>query len=352
MAEQITGFTRFRIGAAAIGWFILIVLFALALPVLLVWPWIVVIGVGLLGLLIGLVVFAILWLIVRKRPDASRGRLLRRTLPFGIMLATVLFAAPIYILTILIEDDPAVVPLATLSNGKKTVVFQGMMHVGSEGFYKSVVYDLEKALDDGYVLFYEGVSGGTPENKKWLDTLVTGGKDLNGSYQFFADTCGLKFQLNYMGIVQKGVTSDPARHIVADVSEDDMRAEYDRLVAADPAYAEAVSAGNGDDVSSSALEWVSTWLEKATDSQRGMTGLVCRGLMNMGLKRSESGPLDKVILDFRNRKLAEKIAAYPGDRIYITYGAKHLPGVLADLQAIDPAWAITAERWVRTIASQ
>jgi hypothetical protein len=27
-------------------------------------------------------------------------------------------------------------PLATLSNGSKTLVFQGMVHIGSESFYK------------------------------------------------------------------------------------------------------------------------------------------------------------------------------------------------------------------------
>jgi hypothetical protein len=31
------------------------------------------------------------------------------------------------------------VPLATLSNCQKTVVFQGMQHIGSGDFYKSVV---------------------------------------------------------------------------------------------------------------------------------------------------------------------------------------------------------------------
>lgn len=47
-------------------------------------------------------------------------------------------------------------PQATLSNGSKTVVFQGMVHVGSEPFYKTVVCDIEQALSDGFVIFYEG----------------------------------------------------------------------------------------------------------------------------------------------------------------------------------------------------
>ena len=33
-----------------------------------------------------------------------------------------------------------------------------MQHIGSGDFYKSVVFDLEQALADGYTLFYEGVT--------------------------------------------------------------------------------------------------------------------------------------------------------------------------------------------------
>jgi len=47
---------------------------------------------------------------------------------------------------------------AERASGQKTAVFQGMQHIGSEDFYKSVVFDLEQALADGYTLFYEGVT--------------------------------------------------------------------------------------------------------------------------------------------------------------------------------------------------
>ena len=37
-----------------------------------------------------------------------------------------------------VQADPPLLPQATLTNGQKTVVFQGMIHVGMESFYKSV----------------------------------------------------------------------------------------------------------------------------------------------------------------------------------------------------------------------
>ncbi len=57
-------------------------------------------------------------------------------------------------------------PLTTLTDGRRTVVFPGMQHVGSDAFYKSVIYDLEKALADGYTLYYEGVKP-CPNSRIW-----------------------------------------------------------------------------------------------------------------------------------------------------------------------------------------
>ena len=78
-------------------------------------------------------------------------------------LLSILVATPIYGIALITELRPLIVPQAELSNGKKTVVFQGMMHIGSEGFYKGVVYDIENALSQGYVIYYEGVRPSTPE---------------------------------------------------------------------------------------------------------------------------------------------------------------------------------------------
>lgn len=55
------------------------------------------------------------------------------------------------------------------------------------------------------------------------------------------------------------------------------------------------------------------------------------------------------MLDYRNRELAARIAQSPANKIYVTYGAGHLPGLLRDLKASNPAWEIKSLKWERTI---
>ena len=85
-----------------------------------------------------------------------------------------------------VQADPPLLPQATLTNGQKTVVFQGMIHVGMEGFYKSVVYDLEEALNEGYRLYYEGVQPSPGEGDAWFDEQLAGGSDLADNYKVLA----------------------------------------------------------------------------------------------------------------------------------------------------------------------
>ena len=92
------------------------------------------------------------------------------------------------------------------------------------------------------------------------------------------------------------------------------------------------------------------WLAKATPGQRKILGLACRGWMTMMLgAKTAPSVLDPVLLDFRNQKLAERIVTSTDDKIFVTYGAGHLPGLLDDLQASDPAWEIKSLKWMRTI---
>ena len=47
--------------------------------------------------------------------------------------------------------------------------------------------------------------------------------------------------------------------------------------------------------------------------------------------------------------LAELIAARSDQKIFMTYGAEHLKGLLDLLQASDPAWEVKSVKWLRTI---
>ncbi|OJX52663.1 MAG: hypothetical protein BGO81_17335 [Devosia sp. 66-22] len=257
-----------------------------------------------------------------------------------------------YFLALYAEFRPLTVPQATLSNGKKTVVFQGMMHIGSEPFYKSVVYDLEKALADGYVVYYEGVRG-DPEGDKWFSDTLAGGGDLSANYQLIGGICGLKFQLDYFQLLAADMKEHPERHVSADVSTADMMREYERLMKEDPVFAAAMrskSAAEPSSDKSGGMAGLVGFLKGGSPEFQRLAGTMCRGYMSMVLQnKSAPDEMDKVTLDFRNRALADRIIADTHQLIYATYGAEHLNGLLTDLKAKDPAWEIKSVSWQRTI---
>lgn len=345
---------RWKLRISAVLWFLLGVAFLLCVPSL--WalsPWIV-----LAALVVALVLaLPIAWLVrlvfSGQRAARFRATYIKSAIATFLVL-TVALAAPLYYLALRTELNPLTVPQVTLTNGDKTVVFQGMMHVGSEGFYKGVVYDLEQALADGYVIFYEGVQG-SPDGDEWFAKTLAGGGDLSDNYRKLADVCGLHFQMDYFRLLQADMAARPERHVAADVTTAQMMHEYERLLQSDPDFAQQV-AGKAEPAPEDAsagpdpLGLILGWFQTGTPQQRAIGGIACRGLMTMLLSRTSApDPMNKVILDFRNRELAQRIASDTNKQIYITYGAGHFPGLLADLEEKDPNWEIASVKWQRAI---
>jgi hypothetical protein len=344
---------RLKLRVSAIVWFVLGLGFLLSLPVLVDVSWFVVLVIAVIAAILGLLAAWIVRALFRNQRRQRFGTSYLKAWAALLFVLAIIVATPIYFLALATEFRPLVVPQATLSNGKKTVVFQGMMHIGSEGFYKSVVYDLEKALDDGYVIYYEGVMP-SPDGDKWFNDTLAGGGDLSDNYKTMASLCGLSFQLDYFGLLRTDMAAHPERHIAADVTTADMMHEYERLVAEDPDFAARMAEQKADDAadkgSSGGLSGIIGMVSNGTPDQRRLAGTICRGGLSMLLGgKAKPSPMDPVILDFRNRALAERIGADSHQLIYITYGAEHLPGVLALLKAQDPAWDIQSLKWSRTV---
>lgn len=352
MTQDVALRSRWSIRLAAIGWFVAGLGFLLALPILLqATGW----ALPVVVLLAALLALPFAWLF-RKLLKSERSfthAWLKWAIALLCLLAALL-AAPIYYLAAVTQVRPALVPQVTLTNGDKTIVFQGMQHVGTERFYKSVVYDLEDALSRGNVLYYEGVRPSTPEADAWLNQTVTGGRDLGDAYRAIGGLCGLQFQNDYFQLLGRDAQVHPASHVVADVSTLDMKQEFDRLMAYDPAFAKAMTARPKTDSSSpGTMESAIRFLKHGTDGQRAIAGILCRGFMTLSLSRSAAAqshdPLDRVLLDFRNRQLAARLLAEPQRHIYLTYGAMHLAGLFALLRKSDPKWHVASVKWMRTI---
>ncbi len=341
-------------------WAVLVLGFLAGVPVLVGATWL---SLPALLLLAALLALPLVWVWRRiwhpSRAHRWPGTWLRGSVGLWFLLCG-LAAAPVYFLAITTETKPAIVPTVTLSNGPRTVVLQGMQHVGAERFYQAVVYDLEKALADGYVLAYEGVADSDPEADAWFRKTMSHGKDLGDSYRELGKTCGLSYQIDYFGPVVADAKAHPERHVTMDVNTRAMKQEYDRLMQSDPAFATAMRKRDEDQDAAAdddAPDFVTRLIErqKAGDErQNALAGTLCRGIMTFVMRRATTGgsgnEMDPVVLTFRNQRLATQLLTDPRDKIYVTYGAAHLPGVM-DLIRREPGWKVESVKWMRTIAA-
>lgn len=109
-------------------------------------------------------------------------------------------------------------------------------------------------------------------------------------------------------------------------------------------------ATEGGSSGASGIARIVSYLQQGTPELRTLAGTVCCGFLTSSLASTGAPDLvDKVLLDFRNTRLAEHIVADGHDNIYIIYGADQLPGLLALLKANVPAWTIQSLKWMQTI---
>lgn len=347
-----------RIAAWTTIWLVLGFGFILSLPVIFGWATWLFFAIVIIAVVLAL---GLTWLLrrmsIRQRAIRSFSSSWARNGVLTLFILSILVAAPIYYLMVYAAVRPMTVPQATLSNGQKVVVYQGMIHIGSEDFYKSVVYDLEAALGDGYVLFYEGVQPGTPEANAWFNKLLGGGGDLSANYKALGDACQLRFQLGYFNLLTKDALVHPDRHVIADVTNTQLMREYQRLRATDPAFGKAmdkelaaVKPRSNESGASADIAGIVNWINSMSEGQRTLAGVVCRGYMALSLGGEKTSEMDKLILEYRNRFLAQKILSDPRNKIYITYGSAHLPGVIELLKQADPRWQVKSVKWLRTNA--
>jgi len=243
----------------------------------------------LLPIVVVAALLAVIWVLIHRFASAAArerhpGPQWLRALLILVGLLSILVALPIYYLAVVSESRPVIMPQVVLSNDERTVTFQGMMHVGSESFYKCVVYDLERAKTDGCTMYFEGVQPGTPESDEWFSNTLAGGGDLSASYDALARTCGLEFQLDYFEFLGPEMEAEPDRFVNADVTTADMQAKAERLAKADPGFGEALdeiaemATGSGTEA---VLDGFVRVQNEGTEGQKEIAGIVCRGVMSL-----------------------------------------------------------------------
>jgi hypothetical protein len=361
MSDSITIRQRCGIGLRAVLWFLLALLAFMGFAVIGQASLWIVAALLLLGILLAVPIWWVRRFFAKEKTAFTARRPFLWTSLATCLAMIALAGLPIYYFATKVESSPPTVPQVRLSNGERTIVLQGMMHVGSETFYKSVVYDLEEALAEGYTLFYEGVQPSPGEGDQWFAEKVTGKGDLSGSYKQLAGLCGLQFQLDYFNFLNEDAKKHPERHVTADVNTLDMKREWDRLVTSDPIFAAwAMStegeAGAGEQISESPMFTAAAALENAGPGAKHIAGIIGRGLVAIGAGGASQEPInprskDPVIIEFRNRVLAKRLIESSDKKIYVTYGARHFPGVIAILQQQNPAWKVESVKWSRTLST-
>ena len=336
-----------------IVWFVLAALSLVSLPVVTSWTRWGLVVLPLVGMALALPGVLLLHAVRRNQPEFS----LRRTF-LGLSLAVTLtltsvLGLTVYYLGYRAEADPLSVPLVTMVNGDRRVLIQGMVHVGSESFYESVVNDLQVALDDGYDLFMEGVRPADSESTEWFSETLAGGGSLSESYRSLSQACGVRFQLDYFSMLERAAAWRPEQYVFADVTTRQMLDEWNRL---NPGRAwtldrrtkradETAGGAEGNRVEDF-MHWVN-----AGDRWRGLVaGIVCRGILSRVLDGSaDPGVRSQIILDFRNRNLVDRIVSNANDKVYVVYGAAHVPGVISLLQERDRSWQVASVKWVHAL---
>jgi hypothetical protein len=342
-----------RVRVHHIVWFVLAVLSLVSLPVVASWTRWSLVLLPLAGMALSLPGVLLLKAVRRNQPEFSpRRTYLRLSLAVTLSLISIL-GLTVYRMAYRAEANPLTVPLVTMVNGDRRVMIQGMVHVGSENFYKSVVNDLQVALDDGYDLFLEGVRPADPEATEWFNETLGGGGSLSESYRSLSQACGVRFQLDYFSLLEQAAAWRSDRFVFADVTTRQMLDEWNRLNPDRPwtpdrpmEPADETGGGTEGDPVEGLMQWVNTG-----DRWRGLVaGIVCRGILSNVLDGStEPGLRDRVILDFRNRHLVDRILSHGNDKVYVVFGAAHVPGVMRLLQERDHTWQVASVKWVHVL---
>jgi hypothetical protein len=113
----------------------------------------------------------------------------------------------------------------------------------------------------------------------------------------------------------------PARHVTADVSYEDMKTEYDRLVSEDPAFSAEMAAWMAKPRKDSSADEFAPLVDamvRTTPGQKKPIGIVWRGVLGMataGALGDENNPTNRIIVDFRNRELTRFVCESKANEI-------------------------------------
>lgn len=231
---------------------------------------------------------------------------------------------------------PADMPLYTISNWEKIVKFQAMSHIGSQSFYNEVRNEIKKSKSEDFVLFYEWVKPGTEESMQEFNQAIWIQFDEN-TYHNFSKLYWLVAQDNeiFLNIVNN---LDYNIDLDIDTIMDIYEVHPDRVSQAENSEVLNLS----DDIMDKLADLWDKELKILIEINRAMLNIIIKNeeIQQAILDQAGNQTLFDVILDDRNKLLANEIINSKFKKIHITYWLMHFAWVLEILREDDPNWKI------------
>ena len=239
------------------------------------------------------------------------------------------------------EIDPATMPIYTISNWEKTIVFQSMSHIWTKKFYNNVVENIKKYKKRDFVLFFEWVRPWTKENANWFDKAI---------WVKFNQDLYKNFSKLYWVIPQdnrKFLWLVNYKDFNIDLSIDDIMEIYNKKIKSDVKNKKKLD---------NKKEIIDVWedlivfISELSPRQLSILRYINKSILNFIIKndtvRSQiisnlsNEDLFDVILEERNKNLVKEINKSKYDKIIIIYWLMHFKWVFELLKKDDNNWKI------------
>lgn len=239
--------------------------------------------------------------------------------------------------------NPAKMPEYTISNWKKTVVFQAMSHIAKKDFYNQIRENIRIFKTSSGVYFYEWVKPWNKESSQKFDEAlwVNFTPDL---YKHMSKLYGVTFQdnNNFLWLVNN-------LDFNVDLNLDQIIEIYEKKVMT----SNIKKTGNPQIINAS--EQILNKLNELNERELKILIYINQAILNTIIKNdTEAKELIKsfwninlfdVILEDRNKNLVGSIIKSEYNKIYITYWLLHFDWMYKLLQKNDTNWKIINTRY-------
>lgn len=244
------------------------------------------------------------------------------------------------------EIYKAKMPEYTISNWKKTVKFQAMVHIWSKKYYDEVMNNLKKFKENWWVYFFEWVKPWSEENMQAFNNAIWIEFDQD-LYKNFSKLYWVTFQDNSMFLwlvnnldFNVDLNVDEIMRLYKEKNiQKNIEKTYNTPIDANKEIIKTLSTLNEKELK--ILVYLNQAILNLIISNDDLQWFLSNNFTNK--------ELFEVILGERNKILVNEIQKSEYDKIYITYWLLHFKWVLEELKKQDPKWEIIETKYLYPI---